>query len=98
VSPELLSAASGLARPRPATPDVVLDVTGYPAGGVAPLGLPDGLPVIVDVKVAALPVAFGGGGQDDILLRLRPAEIIRLNRALTARIVDDDQPERDASG
>jgi Cys-tRNA(Pro) deacylase len=98
VSPRLLSAASGLARLRPATPEAVFDVTGYPAGGVAPLGLPDNLPVVVDQKVAALPVAYGGGGQDDLLLRLRPAEIILLNRARTARIVDDDRPHRDGSG
>jgi Cys-tRNA(Pro)/Cys-tRNA(Cys) deacylase len=90
VNPELLSAASGIARPRPARPDVVFDITGYPAGGVAPLGLPNGLPVIVDANVVDLPVAYGGGGQDDLLLRLRPADIVRLNSAQTARIVDDD--------
>jgi Cys-tRNA(Pro) deacylase len=98
VSPRLLSAASGLARPRPARPETVFDVTGYPAGGVAPLGLPDDVPVIVDQNVVALPVAYGGGGQHDLLLRLQPAEIIRLNRARTARIVDDDQPDRNGSG
>jgi Cys-tRNA(Pro)/Cys-tRNA(Cys) deacylase len=98
VSPRLLSAASGLARPRPTRPEVVFDVTGYPAGGVAPLGLPDDLPVIVDLKAAALPIAFGGGGRDDLLLRVRPAEIIRLNSARTMRIVDDDPPERYGSG
>jgi prolyl-tRNA editing enzyme YbaK/EbsC (Cys-tRNA(Pro) deacylase) len=98
VSPRLLSAASGLVRPRAATPEAVFDITGFPAGGVAPLGLPDGLPVIVDQKVAALPVAYGGGGQHDLLLRLRPAQIIRLNRARTARIVDDERSDRDGSG
>ena len=90
ISPHLLSAASGIARPRPARPDVVFDVTGYPAGGVAPVGLPEGLQVVVDQNVAALPVAYGGGGQDHLLLRLPPAEIIRLNGARTAQIVGDD--------
>jgi Cys-tRNA(Pro)/Cys-tRNA(Cys) deacylase len=93
VDPRLLSAVCGLERPRPAKTEIVLDVTGFPAGGVAPLGLPAGLPVVVDVKVMALPVAYGGGGQDDLLLRLRPAEIVRLNSAAMARIVDDDGPE-----
>jgi Cys-tRNA(Pro)/Cys-tRNA(Cys) deacylase len=93
VNPRLLSAVSGLERPRPAKTDVVFGVTGYPAGGVAPLGLPAGLPVIVDAKVMTLPVAYGGGGMEDLLLRLRPAEIVRLNSAQTARIVDDDGPE-----
>jgi prolyl-tRNA editing enzyme YbaK/EbsC (Cys-tRNA(Pro) deacylase) len=94
VDPGLLSAVCGLDRLRPAKTEVVLDVTGYPAGGVAPLGLPVGLPVVVDVKVMALPVAYGGGGQDDLLLRLQPAEIVRLNSAQMARIVADDGPER----
>jgi Cys-tRNA(Pro)/Cys-tRNA(Cys) deacylase len=98
VNPQLLSAASGIARPRPATPEVVFDVTGFPAGGVAPVGLPDGLQVVVDVAVAALPVAYGGGGRDDLLLRLAPAEIIRLNGARTARIVDAPEPQRICSG
>jgi Cys-tRNA(Pro)/Cys-tRNA(Cys) deacylase len=98
VSPRLLSAASGLARPRPATAEAVLDVTGYPAGGVAPLGLPNGLSVLVDENAAALPVAYGGGGRDDLLLRLRPADILRLNGAQTARIVDDNEPERSTAG
>ena len=83
------------ARPRP---EIVLNVTGYPAGGVAPLGLPNGLSVIVDVKAAALPVAYGGGGRDDLLLRLRPAEILRLNGAQIARIVDDNESERSTAG
>jgi prolyl-tRNA editing enzyme YbaK/EbsC (Cys-tRNA(Pro) deacylase) len=93
VDPQLLSAVSGIERLRPAKTDVVLDVTGFPAGGVAPLGLPAGLPVVVDVKVVALPFAYGGGGLEDLLLRLRPAEIVRLNSAQTARIVDDYGPE-----
>ena len=67
----------------------MLELTGYPPGGVAPLALPGGLPVVVDLKVAALPTAYAGGGRDDLLMRVQPVDIIRLNRARTARIVDD---------
>lgn len=88
VSRTLLAAASGLSRPRASNPDLVFEVTGFPAGGVAPIGLPRGLPVIVDTGVAALPVAFGGGGTEDLLLRILPADVIRLNDAEIARIVD----------
>jgi Cys-tRNA(Pro) deacylase len=84
----LLAEASGLAKPRPANPDAVDAVTGYPAGGVSPLGLPESLPVIVDVGVARLPVAYGGGGREDLLLRLATADVIRLNNALVRRIVE----------
>lgn len=89
INRKLLAEASGLVRPRAANPDVVIDITGYPAGGVAPIGLPDGLPVIVDTGVAALSTAFGGGGREDLLLRISPADVIRLNHALVRSIVED---------
>ena len=90
VSRARLADASGLGSPRPASPESVLAVTGYPAGGVAPIGLPDDLQVIVDRGVAELPMVFAGGGRENLLLRLDPADIIRLNRATVARIVDRD--------
>ena len=88
VNRALLAQACGISRPRAAGPDDVERVTGFPAGGVSPLGLPVDLPVVVDTAVAALPYAYGGGGQEHLLLRLRPADIIRLNDATLAAIVD----------
>jgi Cys-tRNA(Pro) deacylase len=88
VNRALLAAACGISRPRAAGPEDVERVTGFPAGGVAPLGLPSHLPVVVDIAVATLPYAYGGGGQEHLLLRLRPADIIRLNDATIAPIVD----------
>lgn len=82
-----LAAASGLARPRAASPVAVEAITGYPAGGVAPIGLEAGIQVIVDTAVAALPVAYAGGGREHLLLRITPADIVRLNRAVVATIV-----------
>ncbi|MBL8126001.1 MAG: YbaK/EbsC family protein, partial [Chloroflexia bacterium] len=67
-------------------PDV-LRVTGYPAGGVAPLALPDGLPVIVDAAVVELPEAWGGAGREELLMRVAPADVVRLNNATIAEIV-----------
>lgn len=86
---DLLAEASGLTKPRAASPESVAVVTGYPAGGVSPLGLPEHLPVIVDVGVARIPIAYGGGGREDLLLRLATADVIRLNNALVRRIVAD---------
>jgi Cys-tRNA(Pro) deacylase len=87
VDRQLLARASGLTRPRAASPDDVFALTGYAAGGVSPLGLPTGTTVIVDRDVADLPIAYGGGGQEHLLLRLRPDDIIRLNGAIVAEIV-----------
>lgn len=88
VSRELLAAASGILRPRPAKPEVVLRVTGYPTGGVAPLALGAGLPVVIDSAVLDQDVVFGGGGREHLLLRLDPTDIVRLNRATVAPIVE----------
>jgi Cys-tRNA(Pro) deacylase len=83
-----LARAARTRKPRPANPADVLAVTGYPAGGVAPLGLPASIPVIVDAATAALTVAYGGGGQEYLLLRVQVADVIRCNNALVADITE----------
>mgnify|MGYP000866744963 CR=1 FL=1 len=82
-----LAEVAGTGKLRVADASDVLRVTGYPAGGVAPLALPSHLPVIVDAKVVALPVAWGGAGREDLLLRVSPADVVRLNKATVAEIV-----------
>ena len=67
---------------------IVLAVTGYPAGGVSPLGLPASVPVIVDAATAELRFAYGGGGQDLLLLRVHVSDVIRCNNALVADITE----------
>jgi len=83
-----LAHAAKMRKPRPANPDDVIAVTGYPAGGVAPLGLPAAVPVIVDAATAKLSFAYGGGGQEHLLLRVRIADVIRCNNALVAAITE----------
>jgi Cys-tRNA(Pro) deacylase len=83
----LLAEVSGLSGLRVASPESVLEVTGYPAGGVAPIGFATAVPVVVDRNVLALPVAYGGGGLETLLLRIDPADIVRLNQAFVADIL-----------
>lgn len=83
----LLAAVTGSGKLRVADAPAVLQVTGYPAGGVAPLGLPAQLSVVVDSAVMALPFAWGGAGREELLLRIAPADIVRLNNATVAEIV-----------
>lgn len=83
-----LAEAAAMRKPRPAKPADVLAVTGYPAGGVAPLALPASVPVIVDAATAALTVAYGGGGQEHLLLRVQVSDVIRCNDALVADITE----------
>jgi Cys-tRNA(Pro) deacylase len=83
-----LAHAAMVQKPRPADPADVRIVTGYPAGGVAPLGLPAAVPVIVDAATAALTFAYGGGGQEHLLIRVQVSDVIRCNHALIADITE----------
>lgn len=90
-----LAAAAGVPKVRPASADDVLRATGYPVGGVSPLGLPADVRVVVDAATASLDHAYGGGGREELLLRVRIADIIRLNRAIVADIRErGDAPVR----
>lgn len=81
-----LAMAAGVGRLRTAAAADVFRATGFPAGGVAPLGLPPDLIVVVDRSTAELDSAYGGGGDEALLLRVRLADVIRCNTAIIADI------------
>lgn len=81
-----LARAAGLPRLRLADTGVVLAATGFPAGGVAPIAHATPLPVVIDRVAASLDVAYGGAGTEDALVRIAPADIIRLTGAVVADI------------
>jgi len=76
-----LSQITGIDAWRLAKPDVVLDATGYPAGGTPPVGLKRKIRMIVDARAAALPEGYAGGGSHDVMLRIKLSDIIRINGA-----------------
>jgi Cys-tRNA(Pro) deacylase len=78
VDPAKLAAASGLDQPRLARATKVLQLTGFPAGGVPPVGHTTSIRTLIDDRVMQLDVAYGGGGHEDVLLRIRPADILKL--------------------
>jgi Cys-tRNA(Pro) deacylase len=80
-----LALALGATDVKMATPEVVLSVTGYAAGGTPPVGHITNVPVVVDARVMRWPVVYGGGGQVDALLEITPQEICRVTGA---RVVD----------
>jgi Cys-tRNA(Pro) deacylase len=64
----------------------VLEVTGYPAGGVPPVGHLPGLQVIVDTSLLERHELVGGGGSERLLLRIAPSEVLRVTNALLSNI------------
>ncbi|HYI14865.1 MAG TPA: YbaK/EbsC family protein [Thermomicrobiales bacterium] len=88
VSRQRLGEVSGLSGLALAKPAVVLEQTGYPAGGTPPVGHLNRLNVVVDTGMLDLPVVFGGGGRVDALLRISPQEIVRVTQATLAAIAE----------
>ncbi len=76
----------GKKRAKLAPVDTVLELLGYPAGGVPPFGHRTRVPVIIDASVLALAarhdgVIFGGGGDDKTMMRLTVGELARVTQA-----------------
>ncbi len=61
-----------------ARPQQVLTETGYPVGGVPPIGRRNPTPVIMGRSILDYEVVFGGGGDDHTMLRIPVAELLRL--------------------
>ncbi len=69
-----------------ASAEEIQAVTGYVQGAVAPLCLPDGVPVVMDEAFAALVNCNISSGDPMAGLELAAADLIRLTRARLARI------------
>jgi Cys-tRNA(Pro)/Cys-tRNA(Cys) deacylase len=78
---------AGTSKLKLASSDRVIEWTGYPPGGVAPIDLPEEAIVIVDENVAAQPVIYGGSGTDLHMMRIRTEDIIHLNGATIGDIL-----------
>lgn len=72
-------------RVKLADPATVLELVGYPAGGVPPFGHRTRLPVLVDQAVVDLRERyadriFGGGGDDRTMLELTVSDLLRIHQ------------------
>jgi len=81
VSQGRLATMLGLKRTRLATRDEVLRITGYPAGGIPPVGHATRIRTVVDRELLSRDFVFAGGGSEEHMVRIRPADIAKLQRA-----------------
>jgi Cys-tRNA(Pro)/Cys-tRNA(Cys) deacylase len=72
------------APPRLATPEEVLERTGYPPGGTPSFGYP--ATVLVDPAVMERAEVLTGGGSDRSLVRIAPRELLRASGGRVARV------------
>jgi prolyl-tRNA editing enzyme YbaK/EbsC (Cys-tRNA(Pro) deacylase) len=91
VDRQKLAVAAELPKVRIASPEIVLAATGFPAGGVAPVDLPDSAIVVIDERVVQQERVYGGSGTDLHMLRIRVADIVRLSKARIASILRDPE-------
>ena len=64
-----------------ASPDEVLAIAGYAVGAMPPFAHLQPLTTLVDRSVLQQPFVYGGGGGECALLRLTPAELLRVTGA-----------------
>jgi prolyl-tRNA editing enzyme YbaK/EbsC (Cys-tRNA(Pro) deacylase) len=72
------------AEGRQASPDEVRGATGFPIGGVPPIG--HGLPVIFDSALLEYDVIYAAGGDPNTLFEVAPRELAGSLHALVAPI------------
>lgn len=73
----------GRKRVKLAPAEVVLELLGYPAGGVPPFGHATRLPVLLDEAIRAFgeeALVYGGGGNDSTMLELTVGELLRVTQ------------------
>ena len=84
-----LAAAIGAGTVKLATAETVLKRTGYPAGGVSPVGIRDpAAHFVIDSAVLAQTEVYGGAGTEDDLVLVAVADLMRVTNARTASITN----------
>lgn len=74
-----------------ATPERTLDLTGYAVGSMPPFGHRSVLPTLVDsVSVPVGGTVYGGGGGQDVLLRVPVDALLRITRARHLPLTEDE--------
>jgi len=55
--------------------DQVEDLTGFPPGGVCPFGIPEGIPIWLDISMKRFEYIHPAGGNEYTSVKLAPAEL-----------------------
>lgn len=73
VDPDVLAEIFDVAEIRQASPDEVRVATGYPIGGVSPVGC--SLPIVFDQALMDYQVIFAAGGDGNTLFQVEPRKL-----------------------
>jgi prolyl-tRNA editing enzyme YbaK/EbsC (Cys-tRNA(Pro) deacylase) len=84
VSTSRVGKALNIEKPRVASPNEILGLTGFPVGGTPGFGFE--ATYLVDPHVLEKNLVYLGGGSDSSLLRMSPKELLKANGAKVVRI------------
>jgi Cys-tRNA(Pro)/Cys-tRNA(Cys) deacylase len=84
VSTKKVGQALGIAPPRPASVEEILEKTGYPCGGVPSFSY--NARYLVDQRVMEKEYVYTGGGSEYSLIKITPAELVKANGAQVVNI------------
>ena len=69
---------------RIATPEEMLEASGYPCGGTPSFDYPARF--LIDEKVLQMEIVYTGGGSEHSLVKIRPADLVKANQGDVVRI------------
>ncbi|MGD8603328.1 MAG: YbaK/EbsC family protein [Anaerolineales bacterium] len=72
----------GRKRVKLAGPQKVLDISGYPVGGVPPVGWKTDVQAFINPAILKYDVVYAGGGEINVLVEMSPEDIQRLSGAI----------------
>ena len=84
VSTSRVAKLLGVAEVRIATPEEILQRTGYPCGGTPSYGYPARF--LIDERVLQKEIVYTGGGSVNSLVRIRSADLLKANAGQVVRI------------
>jgi prolyl-tRNA editing enzyme YbaK/EbsC (Cys-tRNA(Pro) deacylase) len=69
----------GKGKVKLATPEMVVDISGYEVGSMPPFGHRQPLDTLVDKRVIEIDEAYAGGGAENALLKFPPRDLLRIS-------------------
>ena len=86
VSTKELARTIGARSVTPCTPEAAHRHTGYTVGGISPFGTRKALPVYLEATILDLPEMYINGGRRGFLVRMAPADAMRITGATPVRV------------
>lgn len=86
VSTRELARVMGVKQVTPCTPETAQRHTGYLVGGTSPFGTRRSMPVYMEESIAELPELIINGGKRGYLVRMKPAELIRVLKPMLVNV------------